>query len=681
MAVHFKEQVYNIAPLSDVEDVPVEEPQEWKPSGHELLIIITLGVVSLLVALDASIIVTSLGAMATDLKADTTAGFWIGTSYLLVNAVTMPVIASVSEIFGRPACLEFALFCFTVGTIFCCTATSVPLMLVGRCIQGIGGGGVHVLSGVIMTDLVPLRYRPKWYGAVLGAWALGTCIGPLIGGAIVEHTTWRWVFYLMFPIWSFLFMGSATSFLIAICWGGTEQPWNSAATIAPLVLGLIGLGATSVWEVKFAREPIFKRELFHNTSSTVTYICGGAQGFLMWGSFYYFPFYFLSVMQTSTITAGVNLLPAALITVPGSIITGRLVTRYNNYRYFVWVGWAVATLNTILAVVWKFVNVTTAVWAVTFIIFGLGQGMILNSQQFATQAMCRPGDEGHAASMYLFLRQFGAAIGVGVGGSVFQNVMAIKLDWEGLDTQVANEAESYVVILHSVPDGDPTKEQILDAYRYGFGGVFDVYLGVAAAALILSLLFIKHYSLDRAIGSEHVLGESRTSKLLVGDSRVSSGVSSRITSSTPSRWSSSTQVNRDPATEAEMTPLDQTNYHRDVSLHTLQGIQGRPSTSDAAQRVEDVTATREQSLSRNFSSGSVYSAVDNGYNPGRYPAYSSSQRPGVVTQDLNGYYASQVGYIPQAYHPSGPTHSASPYGAEATAYDPYQVETSQHRAW
>ncbi|KAK6070365.1 MFS multidrug transporter [Seiridium cupressi] len=598
MAVHFKEQVYNAAPLSDDEDLLVEEPQEeWKPSGHELLIIITLGVINLLVALDASIIVTSLGAMVTDLKANTTAGFWIGTSYLLVNAVTMPVIASVSEIFGRPACLEFALFCFTVGTIFCCTATSVPLMLVGRCIQGIGGGGVHLLSGVIMTDLVPLRYRPKWYGAVLGAWALGTCIGPLIGG-------------------SFLLIGSATSFLIAICWGGTEQPWNSAATIAPLVLGLIGLGATLVWEFNFVKEPIFKRELFHNTSSTITYICGGTQGFLMWGSFYYFPFYFLSVMQTSAITAGVNLLPSALITVPGSIITGRLVTRYNNYRYFVWVGWAIATLNTILAVLWKFVNVTTAVWAVTFIIFGLGQGMILNSQQFATQAMCRPGDEGHAASMYLFLRQFGAVIGVGVGGSVFQNVMAIKLGWEGLDTQVANEAESYVLIPHSMPDGDPTKEKFLDAYRYGFGGVFDVYLGVAAVALILSLVFIKHYSLDREIGSEHVLGESRTSKLLVGNSRVNSAVSSKITSAAPSRWSSSTQVNWDPATEVEMTPLDHTNYHRD--------------------RVEDVAATREQSLSLNFSSGTEYSAVDNGYNPGRYPAYSSSQRPGVTSAQTPG---------------------------------------------
>ncbi|KAK9425390.1 putative Major facilitator superfamily domain-containing protein [Seiridium unicorne] len=665
MAVHFKEQVYNAAPLSDDEDLLVEEPQEeWKPSGHELLIIITLGVVNLLVALDASIIVTSLGAMVTDLKADTTAGFWIGTSYLLVNAVTMPVIASVSEIFGRPACLEFALFCFTVGTIFCCTATSIPLMLVGRCIQGIGGGGVHVLSGVIMTDLVPLRYRPKWYGAVLGAWALGTCIGPLIGGAIAEHTTWRWVFYLMFPICAYGLV--AVPLLLTIkpreeSLGEKLLRVDCAATIAPLVLGLIGLGATLVWEFKFAKEPIFKRELFHNTSSTITYICGGAQGFLMWGSFYYFPFYFLSVMQTSTITAGVNLLPSALITVPGSIITGRLVTRYNNYRYFIWVGWAVATLNTILAVLWKFVNVTTAVWVVTFIIFGLGQGMILNSQQFATQAMCRPGDEGHAASMYLFLRQFGAAIGVGVGGSVFQNVMAIKLDWEGLDTQIANEAESYVLVLHSMPDGDPTKEKFLDAYRYGFGGVFDVYLGVAAVALILSLVFIKHYSLDREIGSEHVLGESRTSKLLVGNSRGNSAVSTKITSAAPSRWSSSTQVNWDPATEVEMTPLDHTDYHRDC--------------------VEDVAATREQSLSLNFSSGSEYSAVDNGYNPGRYPAYSSSQRPGVVTQDLNSYYASQVGYIPQAYHPSGTTHFASQYGAEATAYDPYQGEASQHRAW
>ncbi|KAH6652318.1 major facilitator superfamily domain-containing protein [Truncatella angustata] len=715
MAVHFKEQVYDAAPLSDVEDASVKpQSEEWKPSGHELLIIITLAIVSLLVALDASIIVTSLGAMVVDLKADTTAGFWIGTSYLLVNAVTMPIIASLSEIFGRPICLEFALLSFTVGTIFCSTANSVTLMLVGRCIQGIGGGGVHVLSGVIMTDIVPLRFRPKWFGVVLGAWALGTCIGPLIGGAIVEHTTWRWVFYLMFPIcayglvavpllltlapreesmgqkllrvdWfgGFLFMGSATSFLVAICWGGSQKPWDSAATIAPLVIGLVGLGCTLVWEIKFAKEPIFKHELFNSRSSAITYICGACQGFLMWGAFYYFPFYFLSVMQTSTITAGVNLLPSVLITVPGSIITGRLVTRFNNYRYFVWAGWAIVVLNSILAVIWKFVNVTTAVWATTFVVFGLGHGMILNAQQFAVQAMCNPGDEGLAASMYLFLRQIGAAIGVGVGGSVFQNVMSIKLQWEGLDKAIASEAEGYVIKLHTMPNDDPVKEQILEAFRYGFAGVYDLYLGIAGVALILSLLFVKHYDLNRTLGTEHVLRESRTSKMLIRDSKLSSAVSSRAPSATPSRWSSNTRVDQNPALEAEMTPLDQTDYHRDVSLNALQGPHTNAhSTSNVTDTDNIPTALQHQRSVSRSSSGSGYTAVQNGYNPSQFPTYSTSQAAAtVIPQDPSSYFMQQGGYIPQTYYPSNAAHASTPYTAEATAYDPYKVDASQHRTW
>lgn len=400
----------------------------------------------------------------------------------------------------------------------------------------------------------------------------------------------------------------------------------------------------------------------------------------MWGSFYYFPFHFLSVMQTLTITAGVNLLPAVLITVPGSIITGRLVSRYNNYRYFLWFGWAIATLNTILAVIWKFVDVITAVWAVTFVFFGLGQGMVFNAQQFATQAMCHPGDEGHAASMYLFLRQFGAAIGVGVGGSVFQNVMALKLDWEGLDKAIASEAESYVLVLHTMADDDPTKEKILDAFRYGFGGVFDVYLAVSATALILSLLFVKHYSLDRSLESEHTLRESRTSKMFVGDSRVTSGVSSRVPSAAPSRWSSSTNVNQDTAVAAEMAPLDHTNYHRDVSLTALQGAQGHPYMPHNAHNLDH--EMRQQPAAPNHRSSSVsgYTVVDTSYNPDRYPTYTSNQVSGWDMQDLNSYHGNQGASIPLTYYPNNMAH-ATPYTPEATAYDPYQVDTSQRRAW
>lgn len=104
--------------------------------------------------------------MVVDLQIDATQGFWIGTSYLLACGVFMPFIASLSNIFGRPVCLWTCMVFFTVGSIVCSVAHNIATMLVGRCVQGMGGGGVVVLSLVIFTDIVPLRYRPKYYGIV-----------------------------------------------------------------------------------------------------------------------------------------------------------------------------------------------------------------------------------------------------------------------------------------------------------------------------------------------------------------------------------------------------------------------------------------------------------------------------------------------------------------------------------
>lgn len=102
--------------------------------------------------------------MIEDLEGDKATAFWIGTSYLLVNAVTMPFTCSISDIFGRPMCFEFSLVMFALGTIVCCTAHTVTQMLAGRCIQGVGGAGIHALGLVILCDIVPLKDRPKWYG-------------------------------------------------------------------------------------------------------------------------------------------------------------------------------------------------------------------------------------------------------------------------------------------------------------------------------------------------------------------------------------------------------------------------------------------------------------------------------------------------------------------------------------
>ncbi|PSR84395.1 major facilitator superfamily transporter [Coniella lustricola] len=501
---------------------------------HQVFIMCTLSIISLMVALDACIIVTALNAIIVDLELSTSGGIWIGTSYLLANAVTMPLLSELSNIFGRPIVLVVSLCCFMVGTLMCCLAQGLALLLSGRVIQGIGGAGIMSLSLVIFTDMVPLRWRPKWYGFVLGAWAMGNCAGPVVGGAIALETTWRWIFYLMFPlciiglvlvIWllkfrapvatgsekvrrvdwigGICFIISASLLLVAISWGGSQFSWSSPGTLSPLCLGFAGLLATLLFETKIASRPFLRRRLFRTTSSVITYICGTIQGFLIYGQLYYIPFYFQSVKGFTALETGVAILPVMVTCIPSSMITGIIVTRSGNYRWAIWIGWAVLLIGSALTIILD-ENTPTPIWATILVIIGLGHGAILNAQNFASQAMCDPGEEGAAAAMYAFVRQFGMALGVGVGGSIFQNTMANKLRWEGLDTSIASQSEALVSIIWGLPSNDYTRSQALDAYTYGLHSVYLFFSCISAVALALSL-FSKHYHMREEVDSEHIL--------------------------------------------------------------------------------------------------------------------------------------------------------------------------------
>ncbi|KAI0021923.1 major facilitator superfamily transporter [Xylariomycetidae sp. FL0641] len=513
---------------------------DWKPTVHEILIMVTLSVISLMVSLDACIIVTSLGAIVADLDGTATQGFWVGTSYLLVNAVTMPLIAGVSDIFGRPACLIASLLFFTAGSLICALAHSMQVLLAGRAIQGVGGGGIVVLSLVIFTDIVPLRFRPKWYGTVLGAWAIGNCAGPVIGGAIAERTTWRWVFYLMFPLagaglvavpllltlhapaatarqrlarvdWAgaALFVAGATALLVAVSWGGAQYAWASAATLVPLIGGVAALGLTAAWEVWAAHEPFLKRALFSDRGSVATYLCGMFQGLLLYGELYYIPLYFLAVRGFTPLHTGLALFPALFTLVPASVAVGALVTRCNRYRWAIWLGWALSAVGSGLLLLFH-LHTPRWQWAVSLVVVGLGHGAVLNAQNFATQACCPAGQEGAAAAMYGFLRQLGMALGVGVGGSAFQNALRAALRRRGLPgAAIARDAEAFVRDgLAPLADGDPAKDALRRAYREGLRGVFAVYLAVALLAGLLSLA-IRHADLPAETRTLHRLRPMR----------------------------------------------------------------------------------------------------------------------------------------------------------------------------
>lgn len=211
------------------------------------------------------------------------------------------------------------------------------------------------------------------------------------------------------------------------------------------------------------------------------------------------------------VRTGTSALPATVALVPASIIVGVLITRFGRFRWAVWSGWVVTTLGHGLMIMWD-ENTSTPAWAAILVIVGVGHGLILNAQNFATQAIALPGDEAQAAAMYAFLRSFGMALGVGVGGSVFQNVMMIRLDDYGLPDTIARNAETYIHLVWSQPR-TAESDQIIDSFVYGFRGVYGLLCAIAGVGL-LSSFFIQKFNLDKELVTEHTLAENNVTRKL-----------------------------------------------------------------------------------------------------------------------------------------------------------------------
>lgn len=472
-----------------------------------------------------------------------TEAFWAGTSYLLTSAVVQPFIAALSDIFGRRELLVPSIALFAIASIVCGVAQSFTTLFVGRVIQGIGGGGIITLAQIIYGDIVPLRQRPRYFALVLAAWAVGSLIGPIVGGAFVEGATWRWCFYINLPIcgvalpmalffvnlhserksfleklrlvdWTggFLFIASLTAFLVAISSGGVDHPWSSWRTILPLILGLFGILLALGWERYNAHNPFLYHSLFPNLSAIATYLSAVFQGFILFMTLYYSTFYFTTAKLASPVAAGVKLLPATVFVLPGSVVISSLITRFGRYRWAIWIGWSITLLGCGLLTLLN-EHTSTAISSTALSILGLGLGMILSSVNFATQAsIVHTADSGRAAAMYAFMRTLGMTLGVAVGGTIFQNLMAEKLRALGLDSSIAVNAEGFVrATLSHLPPDAPLRVAALKAYAHGFRGVFIGETAISGFALLASLA-VRHYSMDRILESKFSLDKKEGEK-------------------------------------------------------------------------------------------------------------------------------------------------------------------------
>src|SRR5438067_8964761 len=248
--------------------------------GRILLIYSGLMVALLLAALDQTIVATALPKIIGELGGLSSYS-WVFTSYLLASTVTLPLYGKLGDVYGRRPLFFVAIGLFLAGSALCGVAWGMPELIVFRGIQGLGAGGLFPLALATVGNIVPPRDRGRYQGLIGAVFAAASIIGPLVGGFIVDHTTWRWIFYVNLPVgglalvviyltmprraekrehsvdWlggGILALGSC-ALLLGLVWGGQEYPWLSGQVLAALVAAVVLLVVFALWERRVV-EPV-----------------------------------------------------------------------------------------------------------------------------------------------------------------------------------------------------------------------------------------------------------------------------------------------------------------------------------------------------------------------------------------------------------------------------------------
>ncbi|MEV5309266.1 MDR family MFS transporter [Streptomyces sp. NPDC052610] len=404
----------------------------------------------LLAALDQTIVSTALPTIVSELGGLDHLS-WVVTAYLLASTAATPLWGKLGDQYGRKRLFQTAIVIFLIGSALCGLAQNMPQLIAFRALQGLGGGGLLVLSMAIVGDLVPPRDRGRYqglFGAVFGATSV---LGPLLGGLFTEHLSWRWVFYINLPVGvvalaviaavlhiphratkhvidylgTFLIAAVATCLVLVASLGGTTWSWASPQIVGLAVLGVL-LAVVFVAVERRAAEPVLPLKLFRIRTFTLSAAISLVVGFAMFGAMTYLPTFLQVVQGVSPTMSGVHMLPMVLGLLLASTASGQIVSRTGRWKVFPIAGTGITTLGLLLLRQLD-EHSSDAQISGFFFVFGLGLGLVMQVLVLIVQNAVSYEDLGVATSGATFFRSIGAAFGVAVFGTIFAGRLGDKL--------------------------------------------------------------------------------------------------------------------------------------------------------------------------------------------------------------------------------------------------------------
>ncbi|MDR3504791.1 MAG: MFS transporter [Acidocella sp.] len=401
---------------------------------------VVIGVICciLLVALDQSVVLPAIPQIAASLHGDAHLS-WVVSAYLLTTTATTPIYGKLSDQIGRYKVLAPALVVFLAACVVCAMADSVPMLALGRALQGLGGGALGAVGQAAVADVVPPRERGRYQGWFASTWGLSALAGPIVGGFITQHLSWRWIFWGNLPLVAFamlmsaralrglpisgakgridyagsmLLMFSVAATVLALSEGGTDFPWASAPEAAIWAAALLGFALLLVQQ-RTTLAPLLPVPLLRKVGNVAA--LGGLTAVSMFIAIFQLPLLLQWIYGESAAAAGMHLAPLLFGNTIGALTAGQITRRTGRIRPVLAVGLLVGTVG--FSLVAPSLHAANPLWPVAFATLGgIGLGALMPTTLLAVQSLASRNEMGSATGILLVVRSMGGTFGATLAG-------------------------------------------------------------------------------------------------------------------------------------------------------------------------------------------------------------------------------------------------------------------------